>query len=79
MLRGLEDETVRLIADFLENRKGEGASLGVLSENDKSELLDLLQWELGVILETDTYDELIYGQMGLDHILNAFYEGTPIQ
>jgi len=79
VLRGLEEETVRLIAEFLENRKGEGASLAVLSENDKSELLDLLQWELGVMLETDAYDELLYGQMGLDHILNAFYEGIPIQ
>ncbi|HHY19301.1 MAG TPA: hypothetical protein GX522_05330 [Firmicutes bacterium] len=79
MLRGLEEETVRLIADFLDNRKGDEASLANLSENERSELLDLLQWELGVMLDTDMYDELLYGEMELNHILNAFYEGIPIQ
>jgi hypothetical protein len=79
VLRGLEEETVRLIADFLDNRKGDEASLANLSENERSELLDLLQWELGVMLDTDMYDELLYGEMELNHILNAFYEGIPIQ
>jgi hypothetical protein len=79
MLRGLEDETVRVISDFLEARKGEDASLSALTENEREDLLDLLQWELGVVLNTDTYNELLYGSMGLDHILDAFYDGTPIQ
>lgn len=79
MLRGLEDEAVRLISDFLETRKGEDSKITDLSEDQKGELLDLLQWELGVVLETDSYEELLYGDMGLDNILDAFYEGTPIQ
>ncbi|MDD2431270.1 MAG: hypothetical protein PHD88_03535 [Firmicutes bacterium] len=79
MLRGLEDEAVRLISDFIETRKGVDASIGDLSEDQKEELLDLLQWELGVLLETESYDELLYGDMGLDNILNAFYDGIPIQ
>lgn len=79
MLQGLEDKAVQIILDFVENRKGVDASMAELSEEEKGELLDLLQWELGVLLDTESYNELLYGEMRLDNILNAFYDGTPIQ
>lgn len=79
MLNGLEDEAVRLISEYMDNNKGEDSTLSDLTEGQKSELLDFLQWELGVVLDDEAYNNLLYGQIGIDYILNAFYEGTPIQ